>query len=76
MYCNIYYIRFKQTYNSLCFERFFRLCFSREAIASLEKHKRIVDKVFCQSPAYRSRLTDKLQFTVVKANIGGYGVSP
>ena len=32
LYC--YYIRFKQTYNSLCFERFFRLCFSREAIAS------------------------------------------
>ena len=34
MYCNIYYIRFKQTYNSLCFELFFRLCFSREAKAS------------------------------------------
>ena len=42
----------------------------------LEKHKRIVDKGFCQSPAYRSKLTDKLQFTAVKANIGGYGVPP
>ena len=59
MYC---YIRFKQTYNSLCFERFSRLCFSREAMASLEKHKRIVDKGFCKSPAYHSRLTDKLQY--------------
>ena len=42
----------------------------------LEKHKRIVDKGFCQSTAYHSRLTDKLRFTAVKANLGGYGVSP
>ena len=26
--------------------------------------------------AYRSKLTAKLQFTAVKTNIGGYGVSP
>jgi len=33
-----------------------------------------VDKGFCQSTAYRSKLTAKLQFTAAKANIGGYGV--
>ena len=32
-------------------------------------HKRIVDKGFCQSTAYRSKLTAKLQFTAAKSNI-------
>ncbi len=45
-------------YITLCFSLFFPLM----GACCARAHKRIVDKGFCQSPAYRSKLTDKLQF--------------